>query len=153
MLKQELGDFRESLRQLQQTHPIGQLQQQNTYNSHLTPPPRKRSHDDHDSADKAPTKLPKVALPSKATPAPRKDDTVIICKDTHKRILVEVFELSGVRCYGDLPLDQWCSKHLARIPAEDITAVAETGGLDATDAETALVEITKLWLVQQGHGH
>ncbi len=74
MLKQELGDFRESLRQLQQTHPIGQLQQQNTYNSHLTPPPRKRSHDDHDSADtqnslKLPCPAKPPLHPGKTTPS------------------------------------------------------------------------------------
>ena len=153
LLKQELGDFRESLRQLQQTHPIGQLQHTGPSSSAYTPPPRKRVLDGQDSADKAPTTLPKVTLPSKATPGPRKDEPPIICKDAHKRILNEVFEITGVRCYGDLPIDQWCSKHISRIPEEDLFAVSEAWGLEATDAEDALLQITKLWLIQQGPAH
>ena len=146
MLKRELGDFRDSLRQLQQTHPIGQLQQ--GYSSNLTPPPRKRPMDAQDSADKVTTKLPKVQLPSKAAPNPKQDDEVIISKDTHKKILQEVFELPGIRSYGDLTLEQWCAKHATKIPEEDIAAVAHAWGLEPAGSEDMLIEITKLWLIQ-----
>jgi hypothetical protein len=146
MLKRELGDFRDSLRLLQQTHPIGQLQQ--GHSSTLTPPPRKRPMDTQDSADKITVKLPKVQLPSKTAPNPKQDDDVIITKDIHKKILQDVFELPGIRSYGDLTLEQWCSKHANKIPEEDIAAVAQCWGLEPAGTEDMLVEITKLWLLQ-----
>ena len=48
----------------------------------------------------------------------------------------------------DLTLEQWCSKHANKIPEEDIAAVAQCWGLEPAGTEDMLVEITKLWLLQ-----
>jgi hypothetical protein len=148
-LKQELGDFRDSLRMLQSTHPVGLLQNPDRRSELATPPPRKRVLDPDDSTNKAPAKLPKVQLPSKSA-APAKTETVMINRDMRKQILLDIFEVSNIRFYNELSIEQWCNKHVQKLPEEDVLAVAEAWGLPTDDAETALHEILRLWLLQQG---